>query len=89
MVNCIRNIEKAISGNGIKEAIRSEKKNINIARKSIHLSQTLKSDLYYRKRYYSTSSWRWNMCHEWENVLVKTVNTEFKKLTKLSWNDIL
>jgi N,N'-diacetyllegionaminate synthase len=35
MVASIRNIEKAISGNGIKEASESEKKNIKIARKSI------------------------------------------------------
>jgi N,N'-diacetyllegionaminate synthase len=37
MVISIRNIELAISGNGVKEARESEKKNINIARKSIHI----------------------------------------------------
>ena len=36
MVNAIRNIEKAISGNGIKEASKSEKKNLSIVRKSLH-----------------------------------------------------
>lgn len=36
MVQGIRNIEKAISGSGIKEPSRSEKKNIPIGRKSIH-----------------------------------------------------
>lgn len=35
MVNAIRNVEKAISGNGIKEPSESEWKNIEIARKSI------------------------------------------------------
>ena len=35
MVRTIRNIELAISGNGIKEPSESEKKNIEIARKSI------------------------------------------------------
>lgn len=35
MVSAIRNIEKAISGSGIKEPSASEKKNIEIARKSI------------------------------------------------------
>ena len=39
MVKSIRNIEKAISGNGIKEASLSEIKNKIIARKSIHLSK--------------------------------------------------
>lgn len=36
MVAAIRNIEKAISGNGIKEPSKSEKKNIVVARKSIY-----------------------------------------------------
>ncbi|MFT6716159.1 MAG: N,N'-diacetyllegionaminate synthase [Saprospiraceae bacterium] len=37
MVLAIRNIEEAISGNGVKEPSDSEKKNMSIARKSIHL----------------------------------------------------
>ena len=43
MVTSIRNIELAISGNGVKEASESEKKNNNIARKSIHIKNDLKS----------------------------------------------
>lgn len=43
MVNAIRNIEKAISGNGIKETSKSEIKNKSIARKSIHLAKALKA----------------------------------------------
>lgn len=38
MVSSIRNIERALLGSGIKEPSNSEKKNIVIARKSIHLS---------------------------------------------------
>lgn len=41
MVKAIRNIEKAISGSGVKEASDSEKPNIKIARKSIHVNQDL------------------------------------------------
>jgi N-acetylneuraminate synthase/N,N'-diacetyllegionaminate synthase len=41
MVKSIRNIEKAISGNGIKEASKSELKNIDVARKSLHISKQL------------------------------------------------
>lgn len=41
MVTAIRNIEKAISGNGLKEPSASERKNIVIARKSIHLKSNL------------------------------------------------
>lgn len=42
MVTAIRNIEKAISGDGKKKASRSEERNIVIARKSIHLSKDIK-----------------------------------------------
>lgn len=38
MVEAIRNIELAISGDGIKRPSDSEKKNISIARKSIHIA---------------------------------------------------
>lgn len=40
MVTAIRNVEKGL-GNGIKEPSESEKKNIAIARKSLHYSRTL------------------------------------------------
>ena len=36
MVSSIRNIEQAISGNGVKEPSESEKRNIQIVRKSLH-----------------------------------------------------
>ena len=50
MVASIRNIELALSGNGIKEASESEKKNINIARKSMHTNKPLlKGDLLKRE----------------------------------------
>ncbi|NCP84861.1 MAG: N-acetylneuraminate synthase [Bacteroidetes bacterium] len=42
MVTAIRNVEKAISGSGIKEESLSEKKNKPIARKSIIASQNIK-----------------------------------------------
>lgn len=41
MVQAIRNIEIAIAGSGIKEASESEKKNIAVARKSIHTARKL------------------------------------------------
>jgi N-acetylneuraminate synthase/N,N'-diacetyllegionaminate synthase len=43
MVTAIRNVENAISGSGIKEPSESEKKNIVIARKSIHLKNAIKA----------------------------------------------
>jgi len=41
MVKSIRNVEKALSGSGIKEPSDSEFKNIHIARKSIHTNKSL------------------------------------------------
>ncbi|RYE58033.1 MAG: N-acetylneuraminate synthase [Sphingobacteriales bacterium] len=41
MVSAIRNIENAISGSGAKVPSTSEKKNMSIARKSIHLDKAL------------------------------------------------
>jgi N,N'-diacetyllegionaminate synthase len=41
MVTSIRNIEKAISGNGIKEPSDSEKKNLSVVRKSLHYKHDL------------------------------------------------
>jgi N,N'-diacetyllegionaminate synthase len=43
MVNSIRNVELAISGNGEKLPSTSEKKNISLVRKSIHSSKFIKS----------------------------------------------
>jgi len=42
MVSGIRNIEKAISGTGIKQPSNSELKNIDIARKSLHTANPLR-----------------------------------------------
>lgn len=41
MVKAIRNVELAISGSGIKEPSESEKPNLAVARKSIHLKQKI------------------------------------------------
>ncbi len=43
MVKAIRNIQLAIQGSGVKEPSESEYKNIVIARKSIHLKESLKA----------------------------------------------
>ncbi|MCY1377532.1 N,N'-diacetyllegionaminic acid synthase [compost metagenome] len=42
MVKAIRNIEKAVSGNGVKEPSQSERKNIEIVRKSIVAGKYIK-----------------------------------------------
>ena len=90
MVNSIRNIEKAISGNGVKEASLSERKNINIARKSIHLSRDLKSGSVITEKDIIPLRPGDGICTmNWEKIIGKTVNTDIKKFTKLTWEDIL
>jgi N-acetylneuraminate synthase/N,N'-diacetyllegionaminate synthase len=44
MVQAIRNVEKAVAGNGIKEPSESELKNLTIVRKSLHASKDLEKD---------------------------------------------
>ena len=90
MVNGIRNIEKAISGNGIKEPSLSEKKNIHIARKRIHLSRDIKAGSVITEKDIIPLRPGDGICAmNWENVIGQKVNTNLKKLTKLSWKNIL
>jgi N,N'-diacetyllegionaminate synthase len=89
MVNCIRNIEKAISGNGIKEASPSEKKNINIARKSIHLSTDLKSGSVIKEKDIIPLRPGDGICAmNWEKVIGQKVNTDLEKFSKLTWENL-
>ena len=90
MVTAIRNIEKAISGNGIKQASTSEKKNIHIARKSIHLSRDLKSgDVITHHDIISLRPGDGICTMNWENVIGKKVVKDLKKFTKLTFKDLL
>jgi len=90
MVDAIRNIEKAISGNGLKEPSLSEKKNIQIARKSIHLSKDLSMgsvitelDIIPLRPGDGISPMNW------DKVIGKTVVRDIKKFDKIIWSDLL
>jgi N-acetylneuraminate synthase/N,N'-diacetyllegionaminate synthase len=90
MVSAIRNIEEAISGNGIKETSSSEKKNKKIARKSIHLKNDLKEghlikeeDIISLRPGDGISTMRWN------EIIGKKVNKNLVEFHKLTWNDVL
>ena len=90
MVIAIRNIEMAISGNGSKEASLSEKKNIHIARKSIHLSKDLKSGSIINEQDIISLRPGDGICTmNWENIIGKKVNKDLKKFTKLTLKDLL
>lgn len=89
MITSIRNIEKALSGNGIKEPSKSEKKNLYIARKSIFFNQdVLKGTviklemLDFKRPGYGISPM------EIDNVIGKKVTKDFKKGEILNWESI-
>jgi len=89
MVKSIRNIEKAISGNGIKEASLSEKKNIYIARKSIHLSKDLLSGSIINEEDIISLRPGDGICTmNWEDIIGKQINKDLKRFTKLSLKDL-
>jgi len=78
MVKAIRNIEKAISGNGIKQPTASEEKNIAIARKSIVASQQiLKGDLFSETNLTTKRPGTGISPMQWEQVVGKTAKQDF------------
>lgn len=90
MVTAIRNIELAISGNGVKEASESEKPNIKIARKSIHLKHDIKAgkklninDLIMKRPGDGISPM------EVESVVGKSLNRDLNEESKLRWEDLI
>tara|TARA_Y100001958_G_scaffold118822_1_gene85899 strand:- start:19498 stop:20517 length:1020 start_codon:yes stop_codon:yes gene_type:complete len=90
MVKSIRNIEKAISGNGVKEPSNSEKKNIIITRKSIHSSRFLKSGTIIKDSDIISLRPGDGICSmEWETIIGKKLNKDIDKYSKLSYNDFL
>ena len=89
MVKAIRNIEKAISGNGIKKSSLSEEKNKHIARKSIHLLRNLKSGTVIKEKDIIPLRPGDGICPmNWEKIIGKKVNKDIQKFTKLNLNDL-
>lgn len=90
MVSAIRNIELAISGSGRKEPSQSEIKNINIARKSIHLKKDLEAgsiisedDIISLRPGDGISSIRWN------EVIGRKLRSDASAFDKLIWSDLI
>ena len=89
MVESIRNIEKAISGNGVKEPSKSELKNIVIARKSIHLSKDLLVGSIITEKDIIPLRPGDGICSmNWEEIIGKRINKNLIKYTKLKWDDL-
>ncbi|MDC0082925.1 N-acetylneuraminate synthase [Schleiferiaceae bacterium] len=89
MVKAIRNIEIAISGNGLKEASLSEMKNIFHARKSIHCAKELKSGQIITDQDIIALRPGDGICTmNWNNIIGKRVNKDLKKFSKLAFEDL-
>ena len=79
MVKCIRNIECAL-GSGIKEPSESEKKNINIARKSIVAKKAIKEGAIFTEDNLTCKRPGSGMSPMmWEDVLGKIATQDFKE----------
>ena len=89
MVKAIRNIEKIMSGSGIKEPSLSEKKNIHVARKSIHLSRGLKSGSVIKEKDIISLRPGDGICPmNWNNVIGKKTNIDLVKYDILTWEKL-
>lgn len=88
MVNAIRNIEVAI-GDGVKKPSDSEKKNIDIARKSIHFSRALKKgDVIKEEDVVMKRPGNGISPMEMDKVLGKVLLNDVFEDTMLKWEDI-
>ena len=89
MVKAIRNIELAMSGNGEKIASESEYKNIDIARKSLHIKRDLlKGHTIIDEDLIPLRPGDGISPMEWENVIGKTLITNKVEFDKLLYSDI-
>ncbi|KDN55326.1 N-acetylneuraminate synthase [Flavobacterium seoulense] len=89
MVLAIRNIEKAISGDGEKVPSKSETKNIAIARKSIHLNKNLpKGHILTDDDLIPLRPGDGISPMEWEKVIGKKLIVDKIEFDKLSFSDI-
>jgi len=89
MVDAIRNIELATSGDGLKKPSVSEQKNIHIARKSIHLNKDMlegtiirESDMIPLRPGDGISPMKW------DTIIGKTLTRDLSKYEKLNWSDL-
>jgi len=90
LVESIRNLEKAMMTNGMKKPSQGEKKNISIARKSIHLLRDLPSGSIISKKDIIPLRPGDGICAmNWEKVLGKTLCKDLKKYHKLRWSDLI
>jgi len=90
MVAAIRNIEDAISGDGIKKPSQSEQKNKEIVRKSIHLTREIsagellkESDLIALRPANGISPM------EWKKLVGRKLKQNMPLMAQLQWSDLI
>jgi N-acetylneuraminate synthase len=89
MVNAIRNIELAISGNGIKEPSKSENPNLAIARKSIHLKTRLSAGTMLKQEHLVMKRPGDGISPmQIDEVIGKIILSELSDDHKLTWSDL-
>lgn len=89
MVSAIRNIELAISGNGVKEPSESERNNTTIARKSIHVNRDMEvGEIISKKDLIMLRPGNGISPMNYEAVINKKLLRGIKKLSILEWNHI-
>jgi N-acetylneuraminate synthase/N,N'-diacetyllegionaminate synthase len=90
MVKAIRNIESALSGNGIKKPSQSEIKNIENARKSIHLRKNLsKGSIIYEDDIIALRPGKGISPMEWNSIIGKKLINNKHKFDKLYYTDFI
>lgn len=90
MVSAIRNIELVLSGSGIKEPSKSEKKNISIARKSLHAKIDLKvGSIINQNDLISLRPADGISPMEIDAVLGKTLVQDIKAGSSIQWNQLV
>lgn len=90
MVIAIRNMEKAISGNGQKGPSESEKENIQTIRKSVYFSRGLQSgSIITEKDLICLRPGSGVSPMHWDNIIGRKVNIDVEKHTKFTWHYLL
>lgn len=89
MVMAIRNIEKAILGNGKKEPSPSEQKNKEVARKSIHTTRSMKAgEIIKEEDIIALRPGNGISPMEWENVIGRKISRAYSATEMLEWSSL-
>lgn len=89
MVKAIRNIEQAISGDGLKKPSQSEIKNMTIARKSIHLAHACEEGQVLAEHDFTMMRPGDGISPmKYEELIGRTLKNALPKNHKLSWEDV-